>query len=97
MRSSAMAISFALLPSTRGESATLLAAAADVEFLIAAVASDRLYFPVQSDELAAALPGDVAVHTIESEIGHDGFLTETDRVGVLLRGTFFSDSSIDPP
>nr|WP_312875809.1 homoserine O-acetyltransferase [Arthrobacter terrae] len=77
----------------RGPLREALAAAAGVEFLVAAVASDRLYFPVQSDELAAALPGDVAVHTIESGIGHDGFLTETNAVGELLRGTFFADSS----
>ena len=73
----------------RGPLETALAAAREVDFLVAAVTSDRLYFPAQSHELAAALPGDVAVHSIESEIGHDGFLTETQKVGDLLRGTFF--------
>jgi homoserine O-acetyltransferase len=73
----------------RGSLESALAAAQDVDFLVAAVTSDRLYFPAQSHELAAALPGDVAVQSIDSEIGHDGFLTETQKVGELLRGTFF--------
>ena len=34
-------------------------APATAEFLVAAVDSDRLYFPAQSRALAAALPGDV--------------------------------------
>ena len=73
----------------RGPLESALAAVKEVDFLVAAVTSDRLYFPAQSHELAAALPGDVAVHSIESEIGHDGFLTETQKVGNLLRATFF--------
>ncbi|MDJ0357765.1 homoserine O-acetyltransferase [Paenarthrobacter sp. PH39-S1] len=75
----------------RGPLLQALEQAADVEFLVAAVASDRLYFPAQSDELAAALPGEVGVDAIESEIGHDGFLTETEAVGVLLRRRFFGN------
>ena len=74
----------------RGTLKHALAAAAGVDFLVAAVASDRLYYPEQSHELAAALPGDVPVHTIDSPIGHDGFLTETDKVGELLRRGLFA-------
>lgn len=74
----------------RGTLSQALAATASVEFLVAAVSSDRLYFPAQSDALAAALPGDVAVHHIDSAIGHDGFLTEVAVVGELLRESFFT-------
>ncbi|MFJ6268954.1 homoserine O-acetyltransferase [Pseudarthrobacter oxydans] len=54
-------------------------------FFVAAVDSDRLYFPAQSRELAAALPGEVDVHVIEAPIGHDGFLTEIGQLGRQLR------------
>jgi homoserine O-acetyltransferase/O-succinyltransferase len=54
-------------------------------FFVAAVNSDRLYFPSQSRELARALPGEVDVHLIEAPIGHDGFLTEIGQLGNQLR------------
>ncbi len=54
-------------------------------FFIAAVDSDRLYFPSQSRELADALPGAVDVHVISAPIGHDGFLTEIGQLDVQLR------------
>lgn len=60
------------------------------EFFVAAVDSDRLYFPAQSRELAAALPGDVPVHLIEAPIGHDGFLTEIGQLSAQLRESFFA-------
>ncbi len=59
------------------------------EFLIAAVDSDRLYFPAQSRALAEALPGGAEVHIIEAPIGHDGFLTEIGQLSGQLRETFF--------
>ena len=65
-------------------------AATSAEFFVAAVDSDRLYFPSQSRELAEALPGDVPVHIIEAPIGHDGFLTEIGQLSGQLRGSFFS-------
>ncbi|WP_445154876.1 homoserine O-acetyltransferase MetX [Arthrobacter sp. Hor0625] len=65
-------------------------ARATADFFVAAVDSDRLYFPEQSRELAAALPGDVPVHVIEAPIGHDGFLTEIGQLGDRLRGAFFA-------
>ncbi len=74
---------------SRGTLEQALAVTEGVEFLVTAVDSDRLYFPVQSEELAAALPGDVPVHRINSGIGHDGFLTEVAAVGGLLRQSFF--------
>ncbi|MEC5180159.1 homoserine O-acetyltransferase MetX [Arthrobacter sp. CG_A4] len=64
-------------------------APATADFLIAAVDSDRLYFPSQSRALADALPGEVAVHTIEAPIGHDGFLTEIGQLSGQLRLNFF--------
>ncbi|WP_411375974.1 homoserine O-acetyltransferase [Arthrobacter sp. MPF02] len=57
-------------------------------FFVAAVDSDRLYFPSQSRELARALPGNVDVHLIEAPIGHDGFLTEIGQLGDQLRTNF---------
>ncbi|CAH0225732.1 Homoserine O-acetyltransferase [Arthrobacter sp. Bi83] len=60
------------------------------DFFIAAVNTDRLYFPSQSRELADALPGDVDVHVIEAPIGHDGFLTEIGQLDAQLRGVFFA-------
>ena len=64
-------------------------APATAAFLVAAVDSDRLYFPAQSHALAEALPGDVPVHTIEAPIGHDGFLTEIGQLNDQLRQHFF--------
>jgi homoserine O-acetyltransferase len=65
-------------------------ALATAEFFVAAVDSDRLYFPAQSRELAGALPGEVPVHLIEAPIGHDGFLTEIGQLSEQLRGNFFA-------
>ena len=75
----------------RGTLEEALAVTEKVQFLVAAVNSDRLYFPVQSQELAAALPAEVVVGTIDSAIGHDGFLTEVAAVGTLLQDAFFSE------
>lgn len=47
---------------------------------IAAVASDRLYFPEQSYQLAADFGPNTPVHMIDSPIGHDGFLTDLHQV-----------------
>ncbi len=63
--------------------------AASAEFLIAAVDSDRLYFPEQARGLAAALPGEVPVHTISSPTGHDAFLTEIGQLDSHLRARFY--------
>jgi homoserine O-acetyltransferase len=59
------------------------------EFFVAAVDTDRLYFPAQSHELAKALPGEVPVHVIQAPIGHDGFLTEIGQLSEQLRRSFF--------
>lgn len=65
---------------------------ASAQFFIAAVDSDRLYFPAQSRTLAEALPGQVEVHTISSPIGHDAFLTRIHQLDGALRKAFYPDS-----
>ena len=73
----------------RGSLAEALAVT-QAEFLVAAVDSDRLYFPEQSYELAAALPGENRVHLISAPIGHDGFLTDVLQLRDVLRQDFFA-------
>ena len=73
----------------RGSLAETLASSS-ARFFVAAVDSDRLYFPSQSRELAKALPGEVDVHMIQAPIGHDGFLTEIGQLGHQLRTTFLA-------
>ncbi|HKS00979.1 MAG TPA: homoserine O-acetyltransferase, partial [Arthrobacter sp.] len=63
---------------------------ATADFFVAAVETDRLYFPAQSLELAEALPGNVDVHMIDSPIGHDGFLTEIGQLNAQLRAHFLN-------
>lgn len=75
----------------RGTLVEALAVTQGIEFIVAAVNSDRLYFPAQSATLAAALPGAVTVRSIDSPIGHDGFLTEVGAVGQFLREWFVKD------
>ncbi|WP_185990021.1 homoserine O-acetyltransferase MetX [Janibacter cremeus] len=52
--------------------------------IVAPVDSDRLYPPRLSEELVEAKPGAELV-TINSLVGHDGFLTEVEQVADLLR------------
>ncbi|WP_300342911.1 homoserine O-acetyltransferase [Nesterenkonia sp.] len=52
---------------------------------LAAVDTDRLYFPEQSQQIAEWVPGDVPVHMITSPIGHDGFLTSAEQLGDRMR------------
>lgn len=52
---------------------------------VAAVASDRLYLPAESHELAALLPARPQVHMIDSPLGHDGFLVHYGQVAEQLR------------
>ena len=67
----------------------------DCEWTIAAVNTDRLFFPHESHRLAEALPTPVEVNIIESNHGHDGFLIEAKQVERILAralGTFEEDS-----
>ncbi|NLS09514.1 homoserine O-acetyltransferase [Nesterenkonia sp. MY13] len=54
---------------------------------LAAVNTDRLYFPHQSQEIAQGIPGEHPVHLIDSPIGHDGFLTSAEQLGTEIRQT----------
>jgi homoserine O-acetyltransferase len=55
--------------------------------LVAAVDSDRLYPLSHSQELAAALPGCTGVDLLHSEVGHDGFLVESEALNALVART----------
>ncbi|AOP53812.1 MAG: homoserine O-acetyltransferase MetX [Brevibacterium aurantiacum] len=70
-----------------GRSHDLTTALADacVDNLVVSVSSDRLFPPAQVELLAQNLPGDVTHHVIDSGIGHDGFLTETEAVSTALK------------
>lgn len=65
-------------------------AQSSARFFVAAVNTDRLFFPAQSHELANALPGEVPVHLIKTPSGHDGFLTDIDQLGDDLRNSFLA-------
>ncbi|WP_452179236.1 homoserine O-acetyltransferase MetX, partial [Georgenia thermotolerans] len=52
--------------------------------LVVAVDSDRLFFPDESERIAAAVPGAGPVAYVRSDHGHDGFLVEHDQVAALL-------------
>ncbi|WP_150462205.1 homoserine O-acetyltransferase MetX [Nesterenkonia ebinurensis] len=54
---------------------------------LAAVDTDRLYFPEQSQQIADLIPGEHQVHLITSHIGHDGFLTSAEQLGREIRVT----------
>lgn len=70
----------------RGGVAAALARVQATPFL-AAVDTDRLYFPEESQELADLIPGDHQTHLITSPIGHDGFLTSAEQLGEPMRAT----------
>ncbi len=55
------------------------------EVSVAGLSSDRLYPLELQEEMAALLPDAVQVVAIESPVGHDGFLVETDAVGSVVR------------
>lgn len=73
----------------RGGVAAALGRLDAVEFFVAAVDSDRLYLPGQSEALAAALPGKPGVEYIHSSMGHDGFLTQAQQLETPLRAWVF--------
>lgn len=70
-----------------GRSNDLRTALADActDNLVVSVSSDRLFPPGQVELLAQNLPGDVSHHIIESDVGHDGFLTETAAISAALK------------
>lgn len=68
----------------RGGAAAALARAR-MPAVVAGIGSDRLYPPAQQAELAALLPSADRPRILDSPSGHDGFLTETEQVGAVLR------------
>jgi homoserine O-acetyltransferase len=50
---------------------------------VVGISSDRLYPVSQQEELAAGIPG-ADLRVIESPYGHDGFLIESEAVGMLV-------------
>jgi homoserine O-acetyltransferase len=58
-----------------------------VPVVVGGITSDRLYPLRLQEELAELLPGCAALHVVESDCGHDGFLVETEAVGDLVRRT----------
>lgn len=55
------------------------------DLVVAAVDTDRLYPPRLSKEIVAACPRALALRTVTSPYGHDGFLIETAQVGDVVR------------
>lgn len=58
-----------------------------VPAIVGGITSDRLYPLRLQEELAELLPGCTELNVVDSEFGHDGFLVETEAVGVLVRRT----------
>jgi homoserine O-acetyltransferase len=58
-----------------------------VPVVVGGITSDRLYPLRLQQELAEQLPGCVGLRVVDSLLGHDGFLVETDAVGELIRQT----------
>lgn len=59
----------------------------EIPVIVGGITSDRLYPLRLQEELAELLPGCAELNVVESEFGHDGFLVETDAVGILVRRT----------
>ena len=58
-----------------------------VPVVVGGITSDRLYPLRLQQELADLLPGCDGLDVVDSMCGHDGFLVETEAVGVLIRRT----------
>ena len=67
------------------------------EWTIAAVDSDRLFFPHEAQLLADSLPVSAEVQIIESEHGHDGFLIEAAQVERILAHALGEKPQSTPP
>jgi homoserine O-acetyltransferase/O-succinyltransferase len=69
-----------------GVAAALATVRADTT--VVSISSDRLYLPASQAEIACALPRQPAVVTIDSLVGHDGFLVEQTQVGRTIAAAF---------
>ena len=52
---------------------------------VVGISSDRLYPLTLQEEMSAMLPATPEVRVVESLVGHDGFLVETEAVGAAIR------------
>lgn len=59
-------------------------ASIDVPALVIAVDSDRLYPVGNAELLDAHLPGSDGVKTVHSDVGHDGFLVDSEQVNAYV-------------
>ncbi len=64
-------------------------------WLIAAVDSDRLFYPSESEIMAASLPDPIQAQLIRSASGHDGFLLEGEQVSRMVRQFLGADQQLD--
>lgn len=74
----------------RGGLEQVLGSLGHIDFLVAAVDSDRLYWPSQSENMARLL-GVGEVEYIRTPIGHDGFLTDAHQLAEALERRIFTD------
>ena len=51
---------------------------------VVSVSSDRLFPPGRQQELAAGIPGGASYTSLNSDLGHDGFLAELDQLRSIL-------------
>ncbi len=51
---------------------------------VVSVSSDRLFPPGRQQELAAAIPGGASYTSLNSDLGHDGFLEELEQLRPIL-------------
>ncbi|RZU61971.1 homoserine O-acetyltransferase [Zhihengliuella halotolerans] len=75
----------------RGGVEAALGALEGIEFFVAAVDSDRLYWPAQAEAMAAHVPNRPNVEYIRTPVGHDGFLTDVEQLSAALKRTIFAD------
>jgi homoserine O-acetyltransferase len=56
-----------------------------IPVVVVSIDTDRLFPPRLQVEVAELVPGAAALITISSDFGHDGFLVESEAVGVAIR------------
>jgi homoserine O-acetyltransferase len=56
-----------------------------IPVVVVSIDTDRLFPPRLQVEVAELVPGAAELITISSEFGHDGFLLESEAVGVAIR------------
>ncbi|WP_218587471.1 homoserine O-acetyltransferase MetX [Ferrithrix thermotolerans] len=57
----------------------------DAPLTVIGISSDRLFPVSQQHQIAESVPNCAGLHIIESDIGHDGFLTEIQSIGKIIQ------------